>query len=310
MTDNPLAEWLRARERDHRQEAPNGADGSPSEQAREDAFAAGARPPGPIEPPSAPWDDLPAEKPARPRRRWMLFTVALVPWVATGVLVASLGTGDGAVPPRGADTTVEERGAPRETPTASAVPSAQAAAAVLAVRTAAVASPVTDSGEEDPLPRRYIDLAVAEGVTPLGETTVVTVAATVLEGTAEEWRRARPARFGVAVRDTGDGAVAVGDPWPLPNPPSAEELSWEEVESEAEPFEAALVAAGYDRLHGVELSRSQTVPGVVRVDCRAVAPGDEVERRHAVWVADEPRPVVLGAPEAGNTVRQPETSAR
>lgn len=310
MTDNPLAEWLRARERDHRQETPDGTDGSPSEEAREGAFATGARPPGPIEPPPAPWDDLPAEEPARPRRRWMLFTVALVPWVTTGVLVASLGTGDGGVPPRGADTAAEERGAPGETHTASAVPSAQAAAAVLAVRTAAVASPVTDSGEEVPLPRRYIDLAVAEGVTPLGGTTVVTVAATVLEGTAEEWRRARPARFGVAVRDTGDGAVAVGDPWPLPSPAPAEEPSWEEVESDTEPFEAALVAAGYDRLHGVELFRSETVPEVVRVDCRAVAPGDEAERRHAVWVADEPTPVVLGTPDAGDTARQPETSTR
>lgn len=309
MTDNPLAEWLRARERDHRKDVPDGTDPGPSEDGDDGASLSDALPPGAIRPPAAPWDDLPAEEPARPRRRWALFAAALVPWLATGALLASLGAGDDTATRGGADPAGADRPEARERPTGSQVPSAQASAAVLAVRTTAVAGSVPDSAE-DPPPRRYIDLAVAEGVTPMGDTAVVTVAATVLEGTAEEWQRARPARFGVAVRDTGDGAVAVGGPWPLPVPPPAEEPAWQRAEIEAGPFEAALVAAGYERPHAVELYRSDAVPGVTRVKCRAVAPGDDLERRHAVWVADEPTPVVLGGPQAGRPVHQPDRSAR
>lgn len=311
MTDNPLAEWLRARERDHRQDAADTTDSRACDDGYDGGSPTDAVPPDGIRPPAAPWDDLTAEEPTRPRRRWAVFTAALVPWVVAGLFVASLTTSGDVARPHSADMTGEEDPTQREMPTASEVPPTQAAAAVLAVRTAGVASPVAGTEEEHPPPpRRYVDLAVAESVTPIGDIAVVTVAATVLEGTGERWQRTRLARFGVAVRDTEDGAVAVGRPWPLPGPAPAEEPAWRKADGDAEPVEAALAAAGYGRLHEVELFRSEAVPGVIRVECRAVAPGEASPRRHAVWVADELTPTVLGDPERGSPVPRSETSTR
>lgn len=363
MSDNPLAEWLRARERDHRGghggepvQAPRGeADdgvargtdppgpagpgpagstgtGPPGSAGAGPAGTAGAAPPEALRPPRAPWDDEDEEEPARPRRRLVVFAVAVVPWLVAGVAVTAAlhptviradgSRLDGETPPSGAeaddaaeaappreanatDAADEAEDAERQRSLASAVPPRQAAAAVLAVRTA-VPTTAGESGEDEPRRRRYVDLAVAEGVTPVGDVAVVTVAATVLEGTAEHWQRARPARFGVAVRDTEDGPVAVGRPWPLPGPPSAdEELGWQDTEADVQPVEAALAAAGYTRVRDVTLSRSDAALGVLRAECRAVAPGEASPRRHAVWVSDEATPVVLGTPRAGGPDHEP-----
>lgn len=302
MSDNPLAEWLRARERDHRRDRDDDT-GPHLQRESEGPAVAGSASPAEIRPPAAPWDDQP-EEPTRPRRRLTVFAVALVPWVIAGVaLTAALRpTGENG-PPTGKESPPAAQEGPPAAPEspASPVPPGHAVAAVLAVR-AGLPTALDGPGEGQPPLRRYVDLAVAEASTPTsaGDVAVVTVAATVLEGTAEQWQRARPARFAVAVRDTEDGPVALGRPWALPGPPSApREAEWSETDADAEAVEAALLAAGYTRVRELGLSRSDALPGVLRAECRAVAPGETSMRPHAVWVADEPTPAVLGLPPAG-----------
>jgi len=165
------------------------------------------------------------------------------------------------------------------------------AAARVAVQAVRVARSAT--------PRHVLDAAAVRR-TELGELTVVTVEAVAVHAQAGTWGAPQRLRFAVPVR-TADAAV-VGAPWPLPPPTSGNaELAWEPVVDgeRAAAIREGLLAAGFtdlpDDAAAVALSRSPAVPGVVRAQVRAVAPGAMGLDQHQVWFHDDERPALLGA---------------
>lgn len=308
MSDNPLADWLHARERDRHADAADaparaGRGGEPDE-LDGDAWT---QPPTTtdgraVSPLAVPWEDD-TEEPARSRRRWPLFVAALVPWVAAGGFMLALADGEDAhtAAPASTQTPVTSSvsagrgeaghgGAPSTG--GASVPSPYAAAAVRAVRSSNAAAGAT--GTTPQASHRHVDLALAESLTHVGDLAVVTVVAAVLEGSAEQWERTEWRRFGVAVQQTDDGPAPAGPPWLLPGPAADHELRWEEASGDDEPVEAALVAAGYEPAGPPRLWRSDAAPGVIRVDVHATGPDEAVARTHEVWVRAEPEPMVLG----------------
>lgn len=344
MSDNPLADWLRARQDAEADADGVGGDGvgrndAGPDDASQDVAPAGAGQGAPASwpqwggPAAAPADREPApwERPpdqdgdAPPRRRHLLLLAAALPWaVAGGLGVAALTGGPAA--PEGAQhgTTSDGQhgsggdGQPASTeddrsgsatpaappPTAaelSAGEPALGAAAALAVRLSVTSAEADDAGG----PRRYVDLAVADGVHRAGDVTVVTVAAVVLEGSGERWHTSRPARFAVPLRVVDGQAIAVGEPWPLaPAATAAEALRWEPAGTDTEGVTRALEAAGYTEVEGLEVdglevdaraaSEADRLP-LLRARVQARGPGESAPRDHEVWLRAEPEPAVLGA---------------
>lgn len=337
MSDNPLADWLRARQdavagADRAgidEGARDGAGGDPQNGATEDAgdgVLAGwpewgrlAAAPADAEP--APWEHPPERHAdAPPRRRRRLLLAAALPWaVAGGLAFAAFAGGpaprDGEQPvsaENGQPGSVEDEGqasADGEQP-ASAGPSAPptapggspgvepalGAAAALAVRLSVT---TTEAEGEADGPRRYVDLAVPDGVQWAGDVAVVTVTAVVLEGSGERWDTSRPARFAVPVQVVEGEPVAVGDPWPVTVAvTTAQAPRWEPTDADGEGVARALEAAGYAGVDHLEVDARATSHAdrvLLRARMWALAPGASAARDHEVWLRAEPEPAVLGA---------------
>ena len=228
--------------------------------------------------------------------------VAARPPTISGAAVAAPAVTIPAVAASGEETPpgVAPAGAPAAAPTASsapttmplapdglaatpgAVPAPAAAAAVLAVRRAAAAS-------------TYVDMAVADGAEVREGVTVVTVSAWVLQHDGGGWDQGRPVRFGVAVGGPPARPGALGRPWVLSALPGrAPQPTWLRIDDAPLVAAAAhaLARAGYRTVQGVEASRSDDVPGVVRVHASAVAPGYAAAGRQEVWLSGDGQTVL------------------
>jgi hypothetical protein len=260
MTHDPLADWFgRA--------APAG-DEAPADLPDRAA-------------PPAPWaaDDERGSGDAGTRRR-VLFALAAVPWVAVAVLVVALARPEAA--PGEAPATAHEAAsalAAVDVPPPPALEVAHGehaagAGAVLHVRAA-----VSTGAGADPV--RYVDTAAVERVEELGEVTIVSVVAMVLEGSAERWTSAAPRRYAVALRD----GRPLADPWPLPGPelePRA--VAWDPVDDAdlAAAAMEALADAGYDTPVPPSLAGASELPDVLRATFDGTAPSERAPAEHTV----------------------------
>jgi len=295
VSDNPLADWLR-----ERHEASAGG-----AQAREQEAADGpdrpvtwpdwalSPPTSPEEEPAA-WARPPAGDAGRPPRRRLL-RLAVVPWAVVGVVGAFglLGVGEG--PERPAAGTAAPAPARDDAPSVGAstpapsVDPALGAAAAVAVRLAVTSAPAS------PAERRYVDVVIPASMHPVGDVTVVTVAAVVLEGSADRWHAARPARFAVPTRYVDGHPVAVGDPWPLPvPPPPGADAAWEPAPADRAGVARAVEAAGYTDVEVLEVHAHPELRGVLRAHVDALGPGEATPRSHRLWLHGETDPAVLG----------------
>ncbi len=305
MTDDPLGAWLRETSdadarAPHAQAVPAGdgrvpqPDGRPTESSGDRVAALFAD------------ERLPA---APSRRRPLLWLLASLPWLVVAVLLLARG---GEAPTRGAVSEPplgESEGPgsgdsqPGEILTASLPDDRLLAAAAVAVRTGATAS--------DGLARRYVDTVAAESVMHHGEIAIVTVRAVVLDGTADRWLRARPARFAVPVGTAEGEVVALAEPWVLappkarPGAPAWRPLADRSLAAEAV---ATLRKAGYRAIAPARLSVRDDLAGIVRSGVRARAPGERTVRRHRVWLTDTSPPQLLGASPPESTLPPPSPS--
>lgn len=248
--------------------------------------------------------------PAAPsRRKRLLWLLATLPWLVVAVLLLAR---DGQAPIQdalGEPLSGESEGSGSgdahhgETVTASLPDDRLLAAAAVAVRTGATAS--------DGPARRYVDTVAAESVIHHGDIAIVTVRAVVLDGTADRWLRARPARFAVPVGTAAGEVVALAEPWVLA-PPSARPATpaWRQpVDQSLAPAAAAtLRQAGYRAIGPARLSVRDDLAGIVRSGVRARAPGERTVRRHMVWLTDTSPPQLLGASRRESTLPPPSPS--
>lgn len=159
-----------------------------------------------------------------------------------------------------------------------------AAAAVLAVRRAAA-------------PNRYVDTAVAERVTPLGDLAIVTVRALVLQRAATGWDAGSQARFAVAVGEVEGTATALAPPWAVSVAPEAAPAPrWQTVNDPtlAATARDALRAEGYRISGGVELAVDEFRVDIVQATFRGVAPEADAPADHRVWLAADAHHVLGG----------------
>jgi hypothetical protein len=277
--------------------------------------------------PSAWWDD---ERNRGGRRRWTLWVLAALPWVVLAGL-ALAGKARPAEPPAG-PVVAPPRLAPPATaspaPTvaqpASAAPATAALApadpAVAAIAAIAVQTVITGT---DPASGRdrYVDLAVAEGVTWLGDVALVRVAAVVFEGGQGYWDAPRLAAYAVPMRVASGAPAPVSPPWALPDPPKTAlsptgfvPIDDPELVSSAG---RALEAAGYAGVVVSTVARDPVLPGILQAEVTATAPGEAAARGHTVWLRDDPAPALLGTrasitapPAADPSLAAPQPSAK
>lgn len=295
MSDNPLADWLGAHDDGDGDPAT-----APHDRPRDDAPArwpdwatptAASR-----DPHTATWAQPPDEDVGSgSRRRRLLLLAAALPWAVACVLGVAVVAG-GPAPATGESTApgAHAGAAPGEPP--AAVDPALGAAAALAVRLT-----VTTAGADDGADRRYVDLAVPEALTWIGDVAVVTVAAVVLEGAGDHWHTSRPARFAVPLQLVDGEAVAVAAPWPLVvGAPTADMSAWEPADADHDGVARAVSAAGYTDIAAIEVEARAPAgpedhPPLLRAHVQARAPGEPGPRAHQLWLRTDPEPTVLGA---------------
>lgn len=315
MTDDPLGAWLRETTDADARAAQVG----PAPGASPAADGPAPQPRGSDTSQAPPGDDRVAalfadERLASPprRRRRLLWLLAALPWLVVAALLlapaapvptAGSGAREGPVanevaaaagsatsPPSDAGVAQTDAGV-AQTMTTSVADDRLLAAAAVAVRTTVTAS--------DGRTRRYVDTVAAESVVHHGDIAVVTVRAVVLDGTADRWLRARPARFAVPVAARDNDVVAMADPWVLASPPARPAVPvWRPLpdQSLAPAVAVALRDVGYRDVAQPRLSVSDDLPGIVRAGVRARAPGERAVRGHALWFSDGQPPQLLGAP--------------
>lgn len=300
MTDNPLADWLRAR-----QAALGGAE--EAERAEDAAAPASAVSPGwsdgPAEAPDGPgavcWDRPPHDGSPTPRRRRLLLFAAL-PWTVAALLggvalvTGEIDPGEGAAGDQGAHGPPAPGPAGQPPQHAGPVDPTLGAAAAVAVRLTVTTAGDAPDGQE----RRYVDLAVPESVSWAGDLALVTVRAVVMEGPPDRWRTARPARFAVPVGLVDGDAVALDEPWALPMPAHpATDPGWTAAVTDPEPLAGAAAAAGYADVEVLAVDAHPDRPTLLRARIRARAPAEHHPRSHQLWVQADPEPAVLGLVE-------------
>lgn len=295
MSDNPLADWLRA--------AEAGSSGTETPAVGDEAGAgAGAgqanghestgEPPAGRAP--APWEEpLEPGSGGNTRRRVAAASVAV--WLVVGALgalaVARGGFWAGSLQAAGEPPAVAADAATRATGDGSDM--AAGAVAATAVRQA-----VTRAATAGADGQRYVDLAMPEAVEHHGPVMVVTVRAVLLEGSADAWHTARTTRFAVPVALRDGQMAVVGAPWALPggHPPRDEDEGWLAADVDDELVHRALEDAGYRDLTGLELAARADLPGLLRARMEGRAPGDTDGAAHEVWLRAGPPPTVLGLP--------------
>jgi hypothetical protein len=152
--------------------------------------------------------------------------------------------------------------------------------------------------------QRYIDLALPEAATWMGDVAIVRVAAVVLDGAQGGWDTPRRARYAVPIRADDRGFTVLGPPWALPDPPQTTPTltapaSFEDP-TRAEAAATALAGAGYQNVTIRSLARDPTIPGVLLAEVDAVAPGESSSRTHLMWLRDDPVPTLLGQMPRGS----------
>lgn len=300
MTDNPLADWLRAR-----QAALGGAE----ETARaEDAATTGdagspgwSDGPASAEAPGGPdavcWDRPPREGGSHTPRRRRLLVIAALPWTVAallgGVALVTGGIEPGEV--AADDQDAADPPAPgaegQPSPHAGPVDTTLGAAAAVAVRLAVTTAGDAPAEQE----RRYVDLAVAESVSWIGDLALVTIRAVVMEGPPDRWRSARPARFAVPLRLIDGDAVVLDEPWALPVPEHpVTDPGWTAAATDPDPVADAAAAAGYADAEVMAVDAHPDRPALLRARIRARAPAEHLPRTHQLWLHADPEPAVLG----------------
>jgi hypothetical protein len=166
--------------------------------------------------------------------------------------------------------------------------------------TAAVAVQQALTGTDQASARsRYVNLALPEAATWVGDVAIVNVAAVVLEGANGHWDQPRAARYAVPLRVHEGAARILGMPWALPDPPQTTpgDTAFAPVEDLAlsETTGRALSAVGYRDVHVHRLARDPALPGVLNVEVTAISPGEKQPRSQEIWLSDQPSPTVLGA---------------
>lgn len=270
-------------------------------------------------------------EPDRPRRRWVLPLIAVVPW--TVVLAVVLRTAPPAPdpltgPPSASPSPVAVGAtAPSARPSASRPADGPADGAATVVTSGARVHPrlgdatalatvvarawITDVGptlevEGAELGRagdRYAEHLAVEAVDhPAPGHAVVTLLAVVLRRSGDAYDRVEVRRLAVPVVLDADGAAPAGAPWWLPGP------SLEHRGAVTTPVEdeqllmdagAALAAAGYRDVDVRALSTTDGWPLVVHA--HAVAPGADGPADHSVWL----RQHLDGLVVAGDLPRTP-----
>jgi hypothetical protein len=239
------------------------------------------------------------ETPAR-RRRFALLGLVAVPWIVVALLMARL-LGDvhvsqpapGAGPvrvPAAATAEVATAQAPAPTPTAAAPVPAVGDASVRQAARAALTMVSEGSG-------RIVEDVVVEAIEPAGAYLVARVRAVVIDVVEGTSTGARLARFAVPMQMAAGVAHAAGGHWPLPTAEVATPV-WRDAGDPALTAAAVSAAehAGYGAPSSASVARSDTVPGVVALTMKAVAPGAQRSQRHVLWLADGPAMRLLGAP--------------
>lgn len=313
MGEDPLATWL------------EGQQSSPDPGGFEPAWWAQDRDDGG----QRSWEE---DDRSRLRRRWGLVALAIVPWIAVAVValansgssrsqqevmvpVASAPPGPAALPPDPPQSTTARSTAqpasqdvPGREPTASPsrlTSSALAGLAAPAGLELALAAPAAltvqhalTSIDEATGAQRYVDLALPERVTWVGDVAIVQVAALVLEGEGGHWEETRPARYAVPLQVNGDVVRVLGAPWAIPAPPQITpgESSFVAFNDPAlaEAVGRGLDETGYAGVKVRSLGRDPQLPGVLRAEVTAIGPGERQSRAHTVWLRDHPTPTVLG----------------
>lgn len=145
---------------------------------------------------------------------------------------------------------------------------------------------------------RYINLALPEAITWVGDIAIVNVAAVVLEGTGGRWGHPRAARYAVPLQIREGVARVLSAPWVLPDPPQAapggtafasvSDLALTELAGQA------LRSAGYRNVQVRALARDPGLPGVLKVEVTGISPGEGEARLQEIWLSDQPSPTVLG----------------
>jgi hypothetical protein len=223
---------------------------------------------------------------SRPRRRLPAF--AAIVWVLA-LALAVISLSDVPVrPPRLAAAPGGARGATAAAP-ADPAPVDPVAADVGALLVRAALSATAG----DAAAARYVDDAVATDAEVVGDVTVVTVLAVVLEGGDRGWERASVERYGIAVR----AGAAVAGPWLLPaaGAVAAHQVAPVEDPGLRERAATALAAAGYQGVASVALTRDPGLPGVLLARFHAGAPGSHEQVERTALLRDGPEPSVLGA---------------
>lgn len=300
MTDNPLADWLRAR-----QAALGGAEEA---ERTEDAASTGdavgpgwSDGPAGTEAPGGPgavcWDRPPREDGPRTPRRRRLLLIAAVPWTVAALL-GGVALVSGEIDPVEVAAGDQDANGPRASGTAGQPPRltgpvdpALGSAAAVAVRLAVTTAGDPPEGQD----RRYVDLAVPESVSWAGDLALVTIRAVVMEGPPDRWRSARPARFAVPVGLIDGDAVVLDEPWALPVPEHpATDPGWTAAVTDLQPLADAAAAAGYADVEVMEVDAHPDRPALLRARIRARAPAEHHPRTHQLWLQADPEPAVLG----------------
>jgi hypothetical protein len=296
MPDDALSAWLR--EGTVRSENANGA-------------------------PPTRWDDLDGgclwtrdSGDGRARRRtWRLLALTVIPWlVVVGLVTAgwrpSQRVPSTAPPPNEStahpravvapqshsakqSTTLSNRTMPGSAARLDALDPVLGSTAAVAVQQALTGTDQVSNRS------RYINLALPEAATWVGDVAIVDVAAVVLEGTGGRWEQPRAARYAVPLRVQAGVMQVLSIPWALPNPPQTApgDTTFAPVNDRtlAEAADRALSAVGYQHIQMQGLARDPSLPGVLKVEVTAVSPGEGQPRSQEIWVSDQPSPTVLSA---------------
>ncbi|MGH8905457.1 MAG: hypothetical protein ACRD0K_02820 [Egibacteraceae bacterium] len=259
------------------------------------------QPEGPDSSPPRWWDEQDADD-RQGRRRKAVWVLAALPWL----IVAGLALGRGRTPVPAVAPVIAaaplpspapQEVSPDRTPPEQPLDPALGAVAALAVQGALTSTdPATGRA-------RYVDLALPEAATWIGDIAIVRVAAVVLEGAQGRWDQPRRARYAVPI-GTGQGALTLlSPPWALPDPPqttpAVAALTPLEDQARAELAGRAMTAAGYQDVDVHGLARHPVMAGVLQAEANAIAPGETSSRRHTVWLRDDPVPTLLGMGENG-----------
>ncbi|MGH8884753.1 MAG: hypothetical protein ACRDYX_06195 [Egibacteraceae bacterium] len=246
------------------------------------------------------------------RRGWRLLTLAVAPWLAVvGLVIAgwkpSQRVPTTAPPPALATTrpravaashshstehptTLDSRAGPGE---ADALGSALGATAAAAVQLALTGTDQASARS------RYVNLALPEAITWVGDVAIVDVAAVVLEGTGGNWGQPHPARYAVPLQVRAGTVRVLSVPWALPDPPQTAPrgTAFAPVNDRAlaEAAGRAISSVGYRDVRVQALARDPGLPGMLKVEVTAISPGEGQPRSQEIWVSDQPSPTVLGA---------------